>query len=237
MAEQAISQHSRRTFRLVLESYAGHSLSHWEEFESSIELVRIAADENLPLHGGGDAYFHFAIQGLFRGEARIGGRYRTIFLGEEGDIIAPLMSVGVEEIIKLAPHQLLPRSDALLPDAGQYRVTCLEGGRLFRVPFGVISRLAKMSSGWANLSINVAIIRAMALQADCAWMRLDAQERYEVLAHRNPNLVRRVTQRELAAYLNVTEATLSRIVKRVRVSTVSAASEETPPAAALDVDR
>ena len=44
----------------------------------------------------------------------------------------------------------------------------------------------------------------------------DPEQRYRQLAETNPGLVKRVTQRDLASYLNVTEASLSRIVKRVR---------------------
>ena len=59
-------------------------------------------------------------------------------------------------------------------------------------------------------------MHAATLQADAAWLRGSAEQRYRQLLELNPALVQRVTQRDLASFLNVTEASLSRIVKRIK---------------------
>jgi putative heme degradation protein len=72
----------------------------------------------------------------------------------------------------------------------------------------------------------------MTLQADAVLARDAAEDRYRALRTERPNLVSRLTQRDLAAYLNVTEVTMSRIVKRVRLDPRIPALEPEPAALA-----
>ncbi|WP_454295504.1 hypothetical protein [Salana multivorans] len=50
----------------------------------------------------------------------------------------------------------------------------------------------------------------------------DAEQRYRELLANRPSLIGRVSQRDLASYLNITESALSRIVRRVRENDAAA---------------
>jgi putative heme degradation protein len=59
-------------------------------------------------------------------------------------------------------------------------------------------------------------MHATTLQADAGWLRSTPEQRYRSLLKEHPGLVQRITQRDLASFLNITDVALSRIAKRVR---------------------
>ena len=58
-------------------------------------------------------------------------------------------------------------------------------------------------------------MHATTQQADAGWLRATPEQRYRSLLREHPGLVQRVTQRDLASFLNITDVALSRIAKRV----------------------
>lgn len=95
-------------------------------------------------------------------------------------------------------------------------VIAIDNSLVQRVNYRVIEHLSSQFIQWSKLTANIALMHAATLQADAAWLRGSAEQRYRQLLELNPALVQRVTQRDLASFLNVTEASLSRIVKRIK---------------------
>jgi CRP-like cAMP-binding protein len=69
---------------------------------------------------------------------------------------------------------------------------------------------------WARLTTTIALMHTTTLQADAGWLRSTPEQRYRSLLKEHPGLVQRITQRDLASFLNITDVALSRIAKRVR---------------------
>jgi CRP-like cAMP-binding protein len=136
---------------------------------------------------------------------------------------------------RVVNRELHPRVDDLRPALGalsQHTVSAVEQTTLVRSDFRIIERLAGQHLAWAQMCWSVTAVYAMTLQADAVLARDAAEDRYRALRTERPNLVSRLTQRDLAAYLNVTEVTMSRIVKRVRLDPRIPALEPEPAALA-----
>ena len=74
-------------------------------------------------------------------------------------------------------------------------------------------------------------MHATTLQADAGWLRSTPEQRYRSLLKEHPGLVQRITQRDLASFLNITDVALSRIAKRVRGDALTVMTADN-----LDVD-
>jgi hypothetical protein len=97
-----------------------------------------------------------------------------------------------------------------------HTVSAVEAAVVMRGDYRAADQLAQRHHAWAVLVAAITTIYAMTQQADLIWNRDTPEDRYRSLLSDRPDLVSRLTQRDLAAYLNVTETTMSRIAKRVR---------------------
>ncbi len=95
-------------------------------------------------------------------------------------------------------------------------MTAIEPSLLLRVNYRVIDHLSTQHLQWARLTTTIALMHATTLQADAGWLRSTPEQRYRSLLKEHPGLVQRITQRDLASFLNITDVALSRIAKRVR---------------------
>jgi CRP-like cAMP-binding protein len=211
---------------LLLEAYAGAALPDWGVFERSLQLARLAPGDVLMAPGEPHPYLYLVHSGLLRAQARTPlGHSSTIFFAEEGDILASMTALSPRAVHRVVNRELHPRVDDLRPALGalsQHTVSAVEQTTLVRSDFRIIAQMC-----WS-----VTAVYAMTLQADAVLARDAAEDRYRALRTERPNLVSRLTQRDLAAYLNVTEVTMSRIVKRVRLDPRIPALEPEPAALA-----
>jgi CRP-like cAMP-binding protein len=178
-------------------------------------------------------YVYFVQHGLLKAQVRTeGGRLATCFFPEDGDVLASLTAIGMEGVRRSVARELHPRSAALEPAATArsiHIVTAIEASLLVRIAFRVVEHLANQHSAWARLVAALAMMHATSLQADASWLRSTPEQRYRTFLEENPTLVSRLTQRDLANYLNVTDVALSRIAKRVRTESAGAAVEPCDP--------
>jgi CRP/FNR family transcriptional regulator, anaerobic regulatory protein len=112
-----------------------------------------------------------------------------------------------------------------------HTVTAIEPTLLLRVNYRVIDHLATQHMQWARLTTTIALMHATTLQADAGWLRSTPEQRYRSLLKEHPGLVQRITQRDLASFLNITDVALSRIAKRVRGDALTVMTADN-----LDVD-
>jgi len=191
----------------------------WSTFMQGLKLITVTTGDVLYASGAQHHFVYMVDAGLFKAEILDNDRPTTAFFAEEGDIMAPLAAFGIPEALAPSAGELFPRSSSLrdvIKLDNWYTVSALERSRVMRADANVLLALAQEHSAWATLAFRIAIMRAMVLQADNHWLRQSPEQRYMALVERNPSLVARVSQRELAMYLNVTPTSLSRIVRRVR---------------------
>lgn len=218
--------HAMRSLRLLLEAYAGCELPQWDLFASNVRVVRVEPGVVLFSAGEHNPYIYFVQRGLFRAQMLSEGRLTTVFFPEEGDVLASMSALGVDGVRRVASRGLHPRSETLraaVEAETVHTVTAIEPGLLLRVNYRVIDHLSTQHLQWARLITTIALMHATTLQADAGWLRATPEQRYRSLLREHPGLVQRVTQRDLASFLNITDVALSRIAKRVRGEALHAA--------------
>lgn len=229
--EDAATGHALRSARLLLESYAGTDLPQWDLFAANVRSVRV--EPGSVLFGIGDThpYVYFVQHGLLKAQVQSdGGRLATAFFSEDGDVLASMTALGMDGVRRTVTRRLHPRAVSMAAaGAAQsiHQVTAIESSLLLRVAFRVIEHLANQHVAWGRLVASIAVMHATSLQMDVTWLRGTPEQRYRRFLDDNPALASRLTQRDLANYLNVTDVALSRIAKRVR-------GESAATAAALD---
>lgn len=217
--------HAMRSLRLLLEAYAGCELPQWDLFASNVRVVRVEPGAVLFSAGEHNPYIYFVQRGLFRAQMFSEGRLTTVFFPEEGDVLASMSALGVDGVRRVASRGLHPRSETLraaVEAETVHTVTAIEPSLLLRVNYRVIDHLSTQHLQWARLITTIALMHATTLQADAGWLRATPEQRYRSLLREHPGLVQRVTQRDLASFLNITDVALSRIAKRVRGESLQA---------------
>lgn len=216
----AATGHAMRSLRLLLEAYAGCELPQWDLFASNVRVLRVEPGTVLFNVGEHHPYIYFVQRGLFKAQVPVeGDRLTTVFFPEEGDVLASMSALGIEGVRRVASRGLHPRSETLraaVEAETLHTVTAIEPSLLLRVNYRVIDHLSNQHLQWARLTTTIALMHATTLQADGAWLRSTPEQRYRSLLREHPGLVQRVTQRDLASFLNITDVALSRIAKRVR---------------------
>lgn len=220
MAIEGTFGHASRSLQLMLEAYAGARLPDWQAFAATLKLVRLSPGETLFRTGEEHPYIYLVHTGLTRAQATTAsGHTSTVFFSEEGDILASMTAMQPRAARRLYERGLHPRIDDLKPAVdgrSLHTVSAVEPAVLMRGDYRAVDQLAQRHHAWAVLTGAITTIYAMTQQADLIWNRDTPEDRYRSLLSDRPDLVSRLTQRDLAAYLNVTETTMSRIAKRVR---------------------
>lgn len=223
----ATVSHALRGLRLQLEAYAAAELPQWEQFVGHTKILRPEPGEVIITAGEHHPYVYYVQSGLLKAKMQVesGRRSATVFFSEEGDIMASMPALAMEGVRRAATRDIHPRSRTILAAIEAqsiHTVTALEHSLLVQANFRIIDQLASKHVAWARLIANLAVMHATTLQTDVAWLRSTPETRYRQLLVDHPGLVHRVTQRDLASFLNITDVALSRIVKRVRDADTSA---------------
>nr|WP_300151215.1 Crp/Fnr family transcriptional regulator [Propionicimonas sp.] len=221
----AVTGHAMRSLRLLLEAYAGCELPQWEVFASNVRVVRLEPGTVLFSAGEHHPYVYFVQRGLFKAQLLSDGdRLTTVFFPEEGDVLASMAALGIEGVRRVASRGLHPRSETLraaVEAESIHTVTAIEPSMVVRVNYRVIDHLSAQHLQWLRLTTTIALMHATTLQADAGWLRSTPEQRYRTLLREQPGLLQRVTQRDLASFLNITDVALSRIAKRVREEAIA----------------
>ncbi len=220
MAIEGAFGHASRSLQLLLEAYAGARLPDWSVFAGTLRLVRLPVGEVLFRAGEAHPYLYLVHSGLTRAQATTAsGHTSTVFFSEEGDILASMTSLSPRSVRRVYERGLHPRLEDLeVAVAGRslHTISAVEPTTLMRGDYRMVERLAQEHHSWATMVAAISTVYAMTQQADAIWSRDTPEDRYRSLLKDRPNLISRLTQRDLASLLNVTETTMSRIAKRVR---------------------
>ena len=125
-----------------------------------------------------------------------------------------------EEWIKsfVVEGQFFASLSALAP-AGRasFSAVAIEACRLEKIPFVTLRYLADTDLGWSRMVRSALMIFGERKERrERQFLTLDREEHYRLLVREEPNLLKRVPQKDLASYLGITPVGLSRIASRVR---------------------
>jgi CRP-like cAMP-binding protein len=214
------SGHVMRSLRLLLEAYAGAELPEWEGFARTLRSLRLDPGDVLFAAGEHHPFVYYIEDGLLKAQMQDSrGRPVIAFFAEEGDVMASLPALAPEGVRQVAKRQLHPRVEDLRPavdGVSIHTLTAIQPSLVHRFDYRMVDQLSSRHVAWGRMSNALSMMYAITLQADVATLRDSPEQRYRRLLLRNPDLVDRVSKRDLASFLNVTDVALSRIAKRVQ---------------------
>ncbi len=211
-----------RSVRLLLEAYAGAELPQWDALARTIHSVHLEAGDVLFSAGEVHPYVYYVEEGLLKAQM-VDARDRTVitFFAEEGELLVSMPALAPEGVRQVVQRKLHPRADELrvaVQGVSIHTVVAVESSVVHGFDYRLIDRLASRHMPWSRLATALSMAYAITLQADAVTLRNSAEQRYRQLLETRPELIERISRRELAAYLNVTDVALSRIAKRVESS-------------------
>lgn len=213
------SAHVVRNMRLLMEAYAGAELPEWEGFARSLRSVRLDPGDILFAAGEPHPFVYYVEQGLLKAQMlNSRGRANIAFFSEEGDVLASMTAIAPEGLRLVGRRHLHPRVEVLqaaVDGLSIHTLIALHPSLLHRFDFRIVDQLASRHIAWARACNGLSMMYAITLQADNAALRNSPEQRYRNLLESRPDLVDRVSKRDLASFLNVTDVALSRIAKRV----------------------
>lgn len=220
MTREGAHGHATRSLLLLLEAYAGNALPEWHVFASTLKLIPLEPNEVLCRAGEIQPYLYLVHTGLLRVQGTTPrGHTSTIFFSEEGDVVASMTALSPQAVHRVYDRGLHPREADLRPAVegrSLHTISAVERSVVLRADYRLIERLARRHHAWGQMAASFCVLYAMTLQTDLIWSRDTPEERYRSMLRDRPDLLSRLTQRDLAAFLNVTEVTMCRIAKRVR---------------------
>ena len=213
------SAHVMRSMRLLMEAYAGMELPEWEGFARSLRSVRVDPGDVLFATGEPHPFVYYVEQGLLKAQM-LNSRGRPIiaFFSEEGDVLASMPALASDGVRLVAKRHLHPRVEILqaaVDGVSVHTLIALQPSLLHRFDYRIVDQLASRHVAWGRACNALSMMYAITLSADNAALRNSPEQRYRSLLEIRPDLVERVSKRDLASFLNVTDVALSRIAKRV----------------------
>lgn len=186
-------------FRALLESAAGMALPDWPEVAAAITLRRVAAGGTVFLQDVEHPHLYAVQAGLLK----------LCYLGEDG----------TEWVKSFAREGRFFASIAALQPQGRtsFTVTAIEASVLERVDHRLLLDLARRHPPWAQALLGLTTVFAARKELrERELLTLDAEQRYLAFRAADPELARRVPQKDLARHLGLTPVGLNRIAMRVR---------------------
>ena len=205
--------------RQAIEAYAGHVLPSWETVAATLKEVRLRTGEVLIENGPPHPYAYLLVQGMVKLHDVVDGKQRILAFREESNFVASISALrpsGILRIYQLGLDEAPADLEEAIQGVSRSTATAIEPCVLLRFDFRVVEQLAQRYIEWAQLLITYFYAHVLHVQADAYLTRSHtAEQRYRLLLERHPRWIARIKQRDLAAYLGITEVGLSRIATRV----------------------
>lgn len=186
-------------FQQLLQSAAGSALPEWPRVAQALTVHRIDAGAAVFLQDVEHPFVYAVSSGLLK----------LHYLGEDG----------TEWIKSFASEGGFFASIAALRPGGRtsFMVTAIEASVLERVDYRLIAALAQEHLAWLRALQGLTMVFAARKEArERDLLTLDAEERYLAFCAAEPDLARRIPQKDLARHLGVTPVGLNRIAMRLR---------------------
>lgn len=184
---------------MLFETLADAVMPGWDEFARHVQSVQVMAGSTVFHQGAEHPFVHVVRLGLIKNVyVRVEGEMWIKSFTSEGRFIASIAALKAG-------------------GCASFSAICIEDCELERIPFDVIELFARRDLVWANmLRKAITIFAERKEQRERELLVLSAEERYRALMAEQSDLERRVSQKDIAAYIGVTPVGLNRIIKRVR---------------------
>lgn len=150
---------------------------------------------------------------------RQGDQDRHIYVVKKGLLKAYYLSMDGKEKVKslLLPGAFIGSMTACHSEQTcSFSLMCLEDTELYRLPFDELRRISKENMQVAQYMIQGLLELAMKKERrEYEFLCLTAEDRYRLMLEREPTLMDRVTQNDIARNLGITPVALSRIKSRL----------------------
>lgn len=189
----------RTVFRHLLESAAGSTLPDWPRIEAVQTVRRIETGGAVFLQDV-EHPFVYAVQT---------GLLKLSYLSEDG----------TEWVKSFASEGRFFASIAALQPQGRtsFMVAAIEDSVLERLDYRVLAALAERHLAWSRALHALTMVYAARKEArERDLLTLSAEERYLAFRAAEPDLAKRIPQKDLARHLGVTPVGLNRIIMRLR---------------------
>lgn len=224
-AEQRSPVHAEvlASLRRAVRPYASEPLPEWEVFAASTHYFTV--DARTPVVAG-DRDVFLLVRGILK------------LLRSSQDDAPPRIFEFIESPAMVAPRTLPHWSGTLPPLLSNHRwsqprwsvanqdIVAAERCFLLRIDMRVVEQLMARHPAWGEVvyAMMWTYVEGTFASADFTALRgSDVETRLRYLADHRSRLLRRVSQRDIAAYLNVTESALSRVLRRLREQGVATA--------------
>ena len=194
-----LSEKDPSVLRTLMESIADGALPQSQALEQQISLRLLDAGEAVFMQGVVHPQLYAVRKGLIK----------LCYLGDDGS----------EWIKSFVPEGRFFASITALEPGGRtsFMATALEASVLERVDHGVLLDLATRHLPWSQSLRQLAMaLAARKEQHEFELLALTPAQRYLAFVAANPDLEKRIPQKDLARHLGVTPVGLNRIVMRMR---------------------
>ncbi|MBU2968233.1 Crp/Fnr family transcriptional regulator [Pseudoalteromonas sp. C2R02] len=144
----------------------------------------------------------------------LGDISQHVYFVIEGVLKAHYLTEEGKEFIKsfVLPNDTIASLQALDGDSCSFNLLCLKDTKVIKLAYQTIVEQSKTNIEIANSVIELLVAFGKKKEKrEYELLCLDAQQRYQQLLQRNPNIYDFVTQNDIARYLGVTPVALSRI--------------------------
>ncbi len=207
--------------RAELEALAGGVLPEWESLEKATRRIDLEANDVVFPVGISHPYLYIVRQGMLRiGTFAPNGQMWIIGFSRPGELVTSLPAlrpIWLQRAMSLQTRTGSAVSEEMGEGRTAYHVTAVERTRLIRIDYRAIEALALRHIEWAHLLIAATLQFSLAKERrQRQFLTLTAEQRYRELLAQEPELVRRVPQKDLALHLGITPEGFSRLASRVR---------------------
>lgn len=204
--------------RHTIRPYVSGPLPDWDAFVASTSYFNVEPRTNVACT---DRDVFLLVRGIVK----------LVRPDEEDDAGAPRIYEFFEAPAMLAPRTKPRWAQQNPPPVSGFRwsparwsvakadVVAVERCTLLRMNFRVIEQLAARHAAWGEVitALLWTYVEGIFATAEFTHSRtMDVEARMTFMRTHRANLLQRVSQREIAAYLNITESALSRVMRRVR---------------------
>ena len=149
---------------------------------------------------------------------RQGEANESLYFIKNGLLKAYYITVEGKEFVKslLGPSDFIGSLTAAYSKATcSFNLVCLEDSEILRVEFDQFQALAMSDKDIARFAFEGLLTLAMKKERrEFEFLCCSPEERYQLIRERNPELLNKVTQNDIAKYLGITPVALSRIKSR-----------------------